>query len=121
MEVATNLSFWKWLIESRDVVFLKNTNLITLVNQINLLNDLDNQQISTKSDNENSDIIQIQNNKNKRKSHENQSSGIDVGDSGSKRSRRPSMLFQDHYALNTSLENLDNDPENFSESVNSID
>ena len=98
---------------------MENTNLVTHVDQIDLLNDLENQWISTESDNENNDIIQIQNNK--RKSDENQSSGIDVGDSGSKRSRRPSMLFQDHYALNTSLKNLDNNLENFSETFNSID
>lgn len=69
-----------------------------------MLNNLENQQISTESDNENFDINQIQNNKNKRKSDENKSSDIDVGDGGSKRTRWPPILFQDHYALNTRLE-----------------
>lgn len=96
---------------------MENTDLITPVYQIDLLNDHDSQQISIESNSENFDVTRIQSNKNKRNSYQNQSSSID----GSKRTKRPSLLFQDHYALNTSLENLENDPKNFSKAISKVD
>ena len=65
--------------------------------------------------------INLQNSGSKRKSNNLHNLVIDSEKSGSKRQRRPSTILKDYYVLNTNDINLQEDPINFKEAVNSHD
>lgn len=71
------------MIESKNVVFLKNTGLTTLIDLIDLLNGLENKQVSITSNDSNINFTQVHNNESSKKFDQNQYSSINFGDSGS--------------------------------------
>jgi hypothetical protein len=104
----------KGLIESRDAVFLENTNKIIPLDEIRLLQKEDHECQTHQN-------IDLQNSGSKRKSSNLHNLATNNEKSGSKRQRQPSTILKDYYVLNTDDINLQEDPVNFKEAVNNHD
>ena len=100
----------KWLIESRDAIFLESTNQITPLEEIKLQEDLDNENQDPYKDAFESGS--------KRKSDKlvpNQQT-FDPENNGSKRIRRLSTMLKDYHLFNIE-ENLSEDPTNYGQTM----
>jgi len=105
------------LIESKDDIFLKNTNQITPTDELTFFEDIERPSIYSPLHKR---YLQLSGSI-KRKS--NNLSHMDTEDknNGSKRQREPSIKLKDHYVLSVDDINLQDDPMNFKEAMNSID
>jgi hypothetical protein len=90
----------KRLIESRDVVFMKDTKLITPLEQIKKLLHAE----SKKSD-----------------SHVSIFSYKDLENTGRKRQKRPSSMLRDYYLMESKVVAIEDDPANFAKAMESHD
>jgi hypothetical protein len=110
------------LIESRDAIFLEQTNKIIPIEEIKFFQEDDNSINPTNTNLQ--DQLQTDpqiSGRIKRKSDNYSNIGINHQNSGSKRQRRPSVILKDHYVLSVDDINLQDDPLNFKEAINNND
>jgi hypothetical protein len=109
----------KGLIESKDVVFIKDTKLITPLEQIKKL-------LHTESEESDPHVSvfsykDLENSGRKRSSPEPAMTSIDADDSGRKRQRRPSSMLKDYYLMESKTVAIEDDPANFTKVMESHD
>jgi hypothetical protein len=117
------------LIESRDVVFLEQTNKIIPIEEIKFFQEDDtsinptntNLQDQLQTDPKINGRIKRKSDDLSQKSDNYFNIGINHQNSGSKRQRRSSVILKDHYVLSVDDINLQDDPLNFKEAINSND
>jgi hypothetical protein len=117
------------LIESCDAVFLEQTNKIIPIEEIKFFQEDDtsinptntNLQDQLQTDPQISGRIKRKSNDLSQKSDNYSNIGINHQNSGSKSQRRPSVILKDHYVLSVDDINLQDDPLNFKEAINSND
>ena len=109
----------KGLIESRDTVFIEDTKLITLLEQIKKLFHAE----SEESDSHASDFSDkdLENSGRKRTSHEPVMPSIDADDSGRKRQKQSSSVLKDYYLMESKVVAIEDDPANFAKAMESHD
>jgi hypothetical protein len=117
------------LIESRDAVFLEQTNKIIPIEEIRFFQEDDNSITPTNTNLQDqlqiylhiSGRIKRKSDDLSQKSDNHSNIGINHQSSGSKRQRRPSVILKDHYVLSVDDVNLQDDPLNFKEAINNKD
>ena len=122
MENGSRYSFFhsdKGLIESRDVVFIEDTKLITPLEQIKKLLYAE----SEESDSHASDFSDkdLKNSGRKRTSPEPVMPSIDADDSGQKSQRRPTLMLKNYYLMKSKVVAIEDDPVNFAKAMESHD
>jgi hypothetical protein len=109
----------KRLIESKDVVFIEDTKLITPLEQIKKLlhakSEESDPHVSVFSDKD------LENSGRKRTNPKPAMPSIDAGDSGRKRQRRPSLMLIGYYLMESKVAAIEDDPTNFAKAMESHD
>uniref|UniRef100_A0A2N9F1D9 Reverse transcriptase Ty1/copia-type domain-containing protein n=1 Tax=Fagus sylvatica TaxID=28930 RepID=A0A2N9F1D9_FAGSY len=107
----------KGLIESRDAVFIEDTKLITPLEQIKKLLQVEPEESdSHANDFSNKDL---ENSGRKRTSPKPAMPSIDADDNGRKRQRRPSSMLKDYYLMESKVVAIEDDPANFAKAMES--
>jgi len=110
----------KGLIESRDAIFLKNINQITPTDALKFFQDIEDPSIYSPLNSRHETDLQLSRSI-KRKFDNLSHMDTEDKNNGSKRQREPSIKLKDHYVLSVDDINLQDDPMNFKEAMNSID
>ena len=122
MENGSGYRFYhsdKGLIESKDVVFIEDTKLITPLEQINKLLLAESEESDSHASYfSNKDI---ENSGRKRTSPEPIMPRIDADDNERKRQRRPSSILKDYYLMESKVVAIEDDPANFAKAMESHD
>ncbi|GMP88605.1 hypothetical protein CsSME_00040528 [Camellia sinensis var. sinensis] len=110
------------LIESRDAIFIESIDLVTLIEQIELLSEVSQDSSLPSLSHSPHVLLEPSNSGHKHTLHDVVLPASNSEISGSKRARRPSTVLKDHYVFQVEeLNNLVDDPTSYNEAMSNSD